>query len=60
MFGELETFLQLIKTPLPAEEVNALGQPERFVFGLFKIFKYFNARLEALEARISQNTSAAA
>lgn len=50
MANEVKEFYLFFKEPLTDEEIKALNQPERFVFGLYKLYKYINAKFAALEA----------
>ena len=50
----VEKFQEILKQPVEADAVKQLHQPERHVLVSYKLFAYLLARIEALEARLSE------
>jgi hypothetical protein len=47
----IEAFQEINREPLAPADIKALGQPERYVFGLYKFYRFFIGCIAAMAER---------
>jgi len=52
--SQVQQFLSIHREPIEPAELKELAQPERHVFGLYRLYKFFIGRVAALDERIKK------